>query len=76
MLKRDMLKALGQKRKGQSTLEYILLVAAVLVALIYFLGPAGPFSKSVNRTLNEGTQSMEDMAERLGHSRGEQPTFN
>ena len=41
------MKAAG-KKKGQSTVEYIILVAAVLLALIVFLGPQGPFVKAFN----------------------------
>jgi hypothetical protein len=57
------------KRKGQSTLEYIVLVTGVIVVLIIFLGPTGVFRSSYNKTLSSGTNGMEDMAGRLATSR-------
>ena len=59
----------ASKRKGQSTVEYIILVAAVLAALIVFLAPGGIFSRSVNETFVSGTNGMTDMANRLAGSR-------
>jgi uncharacterized protein (UPF0333 family) len=45
--------------KGQSTLEYILLVTAVLVVIIAFVaGPTSPFKKAVNKVLVEGSAEM------------------
>jgi len=45
MLKRN------RKKKGQSTLEYIILVAALIAGLVVFLaGPSSPFKKAVNQT--------------------------
>lgn len=58
--------------KGQSTVEYIILVAAVIGALILFL--PGAFKTAYNNTLQSGTDGMEDMATRLSTSRGTQPT--
>ena len=69
MLKRIIQKQSGKKRRGQSTVEYIILVAAILAALIIFLAPGGPFAASFNRAINTGTQGMEDMANRLSTSR-------
>ncbi len=34
--------------RGQGIIEYILLIAAVIVALLFFLGKDGPFEKSYN----------------------------
>ena len=42
-------------RKGQNVVEYILLVAAVVVVFILFLGPNGPFKKAVENSLMKGT---------------------
>lgn len=68
MLKRKTIKN-AKKKKGQSTVEYILLVAAVLGALIIFLRPGGLFQNAFNSTLQTGTNGMENMAERLAGSR-------
>lgn len=56
------------KKKGQSTVEYIILVAAVLAALLIFLGPKGAFVKAYNNVLHTGTNSMEGLAGRLSDS--------
>ena len=69
MLKRETNVKLRRKRKGQSTVEYIILIAAVLAALIIFLGPNGPFKTAFNSTLTTGTNGMTDMANRLMTSR-------
>jgi len=66
MLKRN-IKEKPYKKKGQSTVEYIILVAAVIGALIVFL--PGTFSTAFNTTLAEGTNGMTNMAERLSSSR-------
>jgi hypothetical protein len=67
MLKREM-KALPQRKsKGQSTVEYIILVAAIIGALIIFL--PGAFRTSYEAALESGTNGMENMANRLAISR-------
>ena len=53
MLKRNT--KVRKKRKGQSTVEYIILVAAVLAALIMFLRPGGIFQTAFNDTLRTAT---------------------
>ncbi len=58
-----------KKKRGQSTLEYIVLVTGVIAILIIFLGPNGVFQSAYNRTLSTGTNGMEDMANRLQTSR-------
>ena len=60
---------LRRKKKGQSTLEYIILVTGVIVILIAFLKPNGIFNNAFNSTLSSGTNGMENMALRLGGSR-------
>lgn len=67
MLKRNIMKKPGKKRKGQSTVEYIILVAAVIGALIIFL--PGTFRTAYNATLTSGTNGMTNMADRLQQSR-------
>lgn len=64
-----MFKNLHRKKKGQSTLEYIIMVTGVVVVLILFLGPNGIFRTAYNATLGQGTNGMEDMANRLRNSR-------
>ena len=67
MLKRDIRIQPQKKRKGQSTVEYIILVAAIIGALIIFL--PGTFINSYEAALNSGTSGMENMADRLSDSR-------
>lgn len=69
MLKRIKMTDPSRRKKGQSTVEYIILVAAILAALIVFLAPGGIFSNAVNSTFVSGTNGMEDMANRLATSR-------
>lgn len=60
----------NRKKKGQSTLEYIILVTGVIAILIVFLNPTnGVFVKAFNSTLQQGTNGMQNMAERLSGSR-------
>ena len=59
-------KRAAPKRKGQSTVEYIILVAAVIAALLFFL-PG--FRTAIQNTLGSGTNGMENMAGRLQTSR-------
>lgn len=60
-----MFKNLQRNKKGQSTLEYIILVTGVVAVLILFLGPTGVFQSSYNRTLVSGTNGMESMANKM-----------
>jgi len=65
-----MVKNKSRKKKGQSTLEYIILVTGVIAILIIFLNPStGIFNQAFNTTLQTGTNGMEDMANRLATSR-------
>ncbi len=58
-----------KKKKGQSTVEYILLAAAVIAMLVLFLGPSGPFSETLESTLNQTVTDMGEMGNRLSGSR-------
>jgi uncharacterized protein YoxC len=49
-------------KKGQSTVEYILLAAAVIGALVIFLKPGGAFNNTLDATLNEVTDEMTVMS--------------
>ena len=62
------------KRKGQSTVEYIILVAAVIAVILVFVGsPSSPFRVAFTNTLTQGTNGMEDMSNRLMTSRPKSP---
>ncbi len=59
-----------KNKRGQSTLEYILLVTAVVVVLLGFLASkTGIFQTSLNATLTQGTNGMNNMSIRLSGSR-------
>ena len=59
-----------RNKKGQSTIEYIILLAGVIAILIAFVGSSdSPFSKALNDTFNQATDGMVDMANRLRSSR-------
>lgn len=64
-----MAKGKNRKKKGQSTLEYIILVTGVVAILIVFLGPGGVFQRNYNSSLGAATNGMVNMAQRLGGSR-------
>ena len=69
MLKRN-INVNPTKKKGQSTVEYVILFAAVIAVIILFVGGSGsPFGQAFNNTLTSGTNGMEDMANRLATSR-------
>jgi hypothetical protein len=52
--------------KGQSTVEYILLLTGVIGAIILFtVGSKSPFQKSMNTVFNETTQDMVNVASYL-----------
>ena len=67
MLKRNIMVKPRRKKKGQSTVEYIILVAAIIGALIIFLPTT--FKNAYNATLRSGTNGMQNMADRLRVSR-------
>ena len=53
--------------KGQSTVEYILLVSAVTLVIILFTTGTGPgtFQDGLNQVFNGTTQEMINVANRL-----------
>ena len=61
-----------KNKRGQSTLEYIILVTAVVAVLLVFLGPTGIFRSSYNTTLNTVTAGMTNMSLRMVNSRFQQ----
>ncbi len=62
-----------RKKKGQSTIEYLILVTGVIAALIVFLRPGGIFQRQFNQTLVLGSNGMVNMANRLFQSRPPSP---
>jgi len=53
--------------KGQSTVEYILLVTAVTLVIVLFTTSKGPgsFRSSLNQVLNSATQDMLNVSTHL-----------
>ena len=65
-----MLRSKRRNKKGQSTVEYIILVAGVIAILIVFVGSSNsPFRISLNKAYTSATNGMENMANRLANSR-------
>lgn len=63
-----------RSKKGQSTVEYIVLVTAVLaVAILFLTSPKGPFQTRLNSTLSTVTGQMTNMADRLSASQTPSP---
>lgn len=52
-------------KKGQSTVEYILLVTAVVSVVIFLTQPKGIFQNRLGNTINMTTNGMETMASNL-----------
>ena len=54
-----------KKGKGQSTVEYIVLVAAVILVLVSFIyGKNSLFGQRINKTYDSATGAMTGMGER------------
>ena len=56
-----------KNKKGQSTIEYVLLATAVVAVLIAFLGTNkdSPFGGKLNDTLDTTTEGMKTMSDRF-----------
>ena len=54
-----------RNRKGQSTMEYLILVAGVIAILIVFLKPQGVFRTALNTTYQDAASGMTNMANYL-----------
>ncbi len=51
------------KKRGQSTLEYLVLIAMVIAILVIFLNPnTGYFGQAYNTTLKHVANTMESQA--------------
>ena len=57
------------RKRGQSTLEYVIMFTGVITILMVFLRSGGPFRTSTEKTFNAAINGMEKMANRLGNSR-------
>ncbi|MBF0594635.1 MAG: class III signal peptide-containing protein [Candidatus Omnitrophica bacterium] len=70
-----------KKKTGQSTLEYIILVTAVIVIVIgLVVSPQSPFRSKLNSTFNTAISKMGGMGERWASTvnsehAGEQNTY-
>jgi uncharacterized protein (UPF0333 family) len=55
-----------KNKKGQSTLEYVILVTAVIVViLIVVFGKSSPFQTTLNSSLNTSISQVNTMTGRL-----------
>ena len=63
-----------KNKRGQSTVEYILLLTAVVVVIIAFFSSTnkGGFQSQINATLNQATQDMNTMSGMLVSSHDSQ----
>ena len=58
-----------KKGKGQSTVEYIILVTAVItVAIMFLINPGGVFQSKLELTMNQMANQMTNVANRLSSS--------
>jgi len=59
-----------KNKRGQSTVEYILLMTAVVAVIIGFVATQnkGGFQDQMNQTLNGAVQQMSNMSDRLSTS--------
>ncbi len=74
MLKRNIMVKPKDKTKGQSTVEYIILVAVVIGAVLIFL--KGTFQNVYLNSLEIGSNGMATMAGRLNGSRPPPPELD
>ncbi len=54
-----------QNRSGQGSLEYMILVAGIVIVLVAFIGPKGKFSERLSDSLDDSTSTMTTVSERL-----------
>lgn len=63
-----------KNKRGQSTVEYVLLVTAVLAVVIAFVvGQKSPFQTQLNQAYNTATQGMNVEGEQLSSSHNPSP---
>ncbi len=51
--------------RGQSTIEYVVLLTGVIAVMLIFMRPGGVFRTALNKTLDQTTNGMLDMSNRL-----------
>lgn len=49
-------------KKAQNIVEYLLFITVIIVVLVIFLGPTGPFRGAVNRALDGSINQLENIA--------------
>lgn len=49
-------------KKGQNTIEYLLIFALVIVVLLVALGPGGFMTQSINQAIEVSVNGFENMA--------------
>ena len=59
-----------QMTKGNTGVEYIVLMAIIIVMLIVFLAPNGTFQTAFNKITTSATSEMTNMGNRIALSRG------
>ncbi len=52
-------------KKGQSTLEYVILFAAVVIVFVAYLRPGGTFTQKMTQSLDDTTDTMTDVSRRV-----------
>jgi uncharacterized protein (UPF0333 family) len=64
-----------KNKRGQSTVEYVLLMTAVVAVIILFVANQGKggFQGQLNSTLNDATQEMGTMSGKFSASHASQP---
>ena len=58
-----------KNKRGQTTLEYLILVTAVIAALLAFLGPTGVFRSVLGNALVDVSDGITNQANRIAGSR-------
>ena len=62
-----------KSRHGQNVVEYLLLTTAVILVLIYFLGPSGAFRGHMVSTLDTSFNQVEKIARNVDFGNGAIP---
>lgn len=69
------MKRVQSKQRGQSTIEYILIVTVVLAAVIFFLSPAGgPLREAIVKLFDRSAAWTDTSAGKVPNTAAPQPT--